>query len=203
MHGVFAQLIAVPHTRLAIPHPSWLLPIVGPFLALAAMWWLVNRTEHIMHFLFPNLAWERSLGWLNIKAERRAKAVIRGIGYLIQFALAGALYAILRLADGFPDLADLRDPGVTADLLIRVPALVVCLGFWLAYLGCYLIPKIRIEREEAALKKFRRQMEAVEMERELREGKSRIHAALPKPRTDSPFVASTPFRPRRRDEPGG
>jgi hypothetical protein len=202
MPGVFA-LIHFPHTRLAIPDPSGLLPLAGPVLAIAVAWWLISRTDQIVNFLFPHLEWERSLGWFNIKAEKRAKAAVRWIGYLVQFSLAGLLYVILQLADTFPDLGDWPDPTVTADLLIRLPVLTFCLGIWLMYLGCYLLPKIRILREESALRKFRTQMEAVETERELREAKSRIDVALPKPRTDAPLASSTPFRPRRRDHPGG
>jgi hypothetical protein len=202
MLGVLA-LIHLPHTRLAIPDPAGLLPIAGPILAVAVMWWLVSRTDQIIHFLFPSLEWERSLGWFNIKAEKRALAAVRWMGYLIQFGLAGLLYLVVRLADTFPDLGDWPDPSITADLLVRIPALVACFGIWAIYLGCYVLPKIRTEREVAELNRFRTEMEATEKERELRTAKKRIDIDLPKPRTDSPLASSTPLRPRRRDLPGG
>ena len=37
------------------------------------------------------------------------------------------------------------------DLVLRVPVLVFCLGIWWLYLGCWLMPKLRAQREEAAV----------------------------------------------------
>ena len=68
----------------------------GPrlFLAIAFVWWLINRTDRIIHHLFPDLEWEKSLGWLNIRAERRAKTAMRWIGYAIYAMLIASLYGI-------------------------------------------------------------------------------------------------------------
>jgi hypothetical protein len=175
----------------------------APFLSVAAVWWLVNRTDRIIHHLFPDLEWEKSLGWLNIRAERRAKTALRWVGYGIQALLAVALYGIVWAAEGLRALDRLSDPGVMRDLALRIPALVLCLGLWLIYLGSWLMPKLRAEREEAALKKFRAEMEEAERERETQEPRFRIHSPLLKPRTNAPLIPVTPNRAGKRHQPGG
>ncbi len=66
-----------------------------PPLAVAALWWLAGRVDLIIARLFPHLEWERSLGWLNIRAERRARTALRCLGFLIHVALAAALVGIV------------------------------------------------------------------------------------------------------------
>jgi hypothetical protein len=189
---------------MAIPNPELLVVWGGPVLAVLALWWLVERTDRIIHYLFPHLEWEKSLGWLNIRAERRAKAALRWIGYAFYLLLAGLLYAIVRIADAFPPLSEWSNPDVQGDLLLEIPALVVCLGIWLFYLGGVLRPGLRAEWEEAGLKKFRAQMEELEKEREMfGHTHSRVQKPLQKPRTNSPFESIAPDRTRRRDHPGG
>ena len=197
-------LIPLFHTRMAIPNP-WLLVVWGgPVLAVVALWWLIERMDRIINYFFPHLEWEKSLGWLNIRAERRAKTALRWIGYAFYLVLAGLLYAIVRLADGFPPLSEWTDPENLSDLVLEIPALVVCLGIWLLYLGGVLLPRLRAEREDAELKKFRAQMEEVEREHAMYgHTQSRVQKPLEKPRTNSPFESITPHRPRRRDHPGG
>ena len=201
MHGALIPLF---HTRMAIPNPELLVVWGGPVLAVLALWWLIERTDRIINYLFPHLEWEKSLGWLNIKAERRAKAALRWIGYAFYLLLAGLLYAIVRIADAFPPLSEWSNPDVQGDLLLEIPALVVCLGIWLFYLGGVLRPRLRAEWEEAGLKKFRAQVEELEKEREtFGHTHSRGHKPLQKPRANSPFESIAPDRTRRRDHPGG
>ncbi len=96
------------------------------------------------------------------------------------------------------------NPDVLSILVLEIPALVVCLGIWLLYLGGVLLPRLRAEREEAELKKFRAQMEDLEKERAMYgHPQSRVKQPLQKPRTNAPFEPITPTRPRRRDHPGG
>jgi len=201
MHGALIPLF---HTRMAIPNPELLIIYGGPVLAVLALWWLVERMDRIINYLFPHLEWEKSLGWLNIRAERRAKTALRWIGYAFYLLLAGLLYAIVRLADAFPPLSEWSDPDVFGDLVLEVPALIVCLGIWVLYLGGVLRPRLRTEREEAGLKKFRAQMAELEKEREMYgETPSRIKQPLRKPRANAPIGAIPPTRTRRRDHPGG
>jgi type VI protein secretion system component VasK len=140
------------------------------------------------------LEWEKSLGWLNIRAERRAKAALRWIGYGIYALLALALLGIVWAAEGLQALGNWSDPWVLGDLALRIPALGICLGMWMLYLGGWLMPKLRAEREEAGLKRFRAEAEEAEEARE-KQPRSRIQAPLRKPRTNAPLL---PDRTRRR-----
>src|SRR5271170_3083270 len=93
----------------------------APFLAVAVLWWLIKRTDRVIHHLFPHLEWEKSLGWLNIRAERRANAALRWVGYGIYALLAVALYGIVWTAEGLRQLDNWSDPSVVGDLALRVP----------------------------------------------------------------------------------
>ena len=165
-----------------------LLPVIAVGLALL----LAYRIDRIIHRLFPDLEWEKNLGWLNIRAERRANTALRWLGYAIYLSLGGALYGIAWAAVGLQGLADVTDPLAATDLALRLPVLLVGLGAWVLYFGSWLIPKIRAEREEAELKRFRIQMSELERERE-RNPPSRVKAPLHQPRTNSPLeVPQTP-----------
>jgi len=177
----------------------------APFLAVAAVWWLINRTDRIINHLFPDLEWEKSLGWLNIRAERRANTALRWLGYGIYALLAVALYGIVWAAEGLQALGNWFDPWVMGDLVLRVPVLGICLGVWWLYLGCWLVPKLRAQREEAGLKQFRAEAAEAEKEREM-QPRSRIQSPLRKPRTNAPQVLPVPLVPDRtkqRRQPGG
>ena len=182
---------------------------LAPFLAVGALWWLVNRTDRVLNYIFPYLEWEKSLGWLNISAERRANTALRWLGYGIYFLLIGALYGILWAAAGMQDWdRATTDPAAAVDLLVHLPVLVACLGAWMLFLGTWLIPKLRTEREEAALMRFREEMEEAEREREANPP-SRVKSPLRKPRTDHPLMMPKPPGPfeagrsRYWREPGG
>jgi hypothetical protein len=195
MHG------AIPPSILAeaLLIMAWkFLVFLAPIFVIAAVWWLVNQTERIMHYLFPYLEWEHSLGWLNIRAERRARMAMRWIGYLVYFLLAVTLLGLPLGAGGVEQLVDHRpDPPLTTDVAMRLATLFFSSVVWWGYLGCWLIPRLRAAREEAALKKFRAEMAEIEMEREERQPRSRIYSGQPKPRTNGakPLV---PDRLRRR-----
>ena len=181
------------------------LVFLAPFLAIMILWWLVNQTDRLMNFLFPDLEWEASLGWLNIRAERRANTALRWLGYAIYLLLGAALYGIAWAAVGLQDVDNWSEPLVAGDLLLRVPVLVLSLGAWVLYLGSWLFPKIRAEREEAALKRFRIEMEEQEKERE-RNPRSRVNSPLRKPMINASM--ESPMTPisdwtRRRRLPGG
>jgi hypothetical protein len=174
----------------------------APFLAIAAIWWLVDRTDRIVNHLYPDLEWEKSLGWLNIRAERRANAAMRWVGYGIYVLLIDALVGIVWAAEGLPALDNWSDPWVMGDLALRIPALVICLGIWVLYLGCGLMPKLRARREAAAWKRLRAEAEEAEMERGM-QPRSRIHSPLRKPRTNAPLVPIAPDRTKWPRQPGG
>jgi hypothetical protein len=170
------------------------LNFAAPFLAVAAVWWLINRIDGMINRLLPDLEWEKSLGWLNIRAERQVNSALRWIGYCLYALLGVALYGIAWAAEGLQQLDNWSDPSVMGDLALRVPALGICLGAWILYLGGWLIPKLRAEREEAGLKQFRAEMKEAEREGET-QPRSRIHAPLRKPRMNAPREMPVPPAP--------
>jgi hypothetical protein len=154
---------------------------LAPLLVVLVMTWLAFRTDRIIAWLYPDLEWEKSLGWLNIRAERRATTALRWVGYAVHLALLGALYGVAWAAVGLQGLIDATDPLAAVGLALRIPVLVLGLGAWLLYFGSWLIPRLRSEREEAELKRFRAKMDEAERERE-RNPPSRVKAPLLKPR---------------------
>lgn len=189
--------------EIAAPSPHDVLAFAAPALALAALGWLVLRTDRIMHAVFPDLEWEQSLGWLNISAERRANRAMRWVGYGVMVLLLDALAGILWAAKGMPRLADWSDPWVMGELALRVPALGFCLMIWVIYLGLGLLPRLRAEREATAYKKFRKEMKIRAEEEHAPESADRGHAPLPKPRASPKTTTLTPKRHWRQYPPGG
>jgi hypothetical protein len=109
VHGtIFSSFLA----GFVFPSAGQCLVWAAPFLAVAAAWWLISRTDRIVSHLFPALEWEQSLGWLNIKAERRANTALRWVGYGIYAILAGALVGIVWGAEGLSQLDNWSDPWV-------------------------------------------------------------------------------------------
>ena len=117
-----------------------------------------------MDYLFPNWEWERKLGWLNLRAQQRADNVLRWLGYFVYAALGAALLGIVWSAKEMAGIENWADPCDFSQLAFFVPVLLVCLGFWLLYLGFELMPKLRGKYEEEELEKYR--AEQAELERE-------------------------------------
>jgi hypothetical protein len=186
----------------ALPAPHDALVFAVPVLALAGLGWLISRTDRILHAIFPDVEWERNLGWLNIRAERRASRAMRWVGYGVVALLVDSLAVALWAVRGLPRLADWSDPWVMGELALRVPLLGLCLLIWVIYLGLGLLPRLRAEREAAAYKKFRAALQA-EQEERAQEAPPRVHAPLPKPRANPLSKILTPKRHWRRHPPGG
>ena len=181
------------------------LTVAAPVVALGILWWLVSRTDRAVQYMFPDLEWERSLGWLNIRAERRAQRAMRWVGYGIMVLLFDSLCGIVWAAKDFPRVADWTDPEVLAQLFLRVPALGLCLFIWVLYFGCGLLPRLRAERENAAFRKFRAEQKALDEEREEQQPQPaapRYHSPLPKPRVNASSPAEADRREWRRFPPG-
>ena len=190
--------------------PSWhdTVAFATPVLVLAALAWVVLRTDTIVQTVFPDLEWERSLGWLNIKAEKRASRAMRWVGYGVVVMLVDALVILFCAMKGLPDLSNWSDPWVMGDLALRVPVIAFCLLIWVIYLGLGLLPRVRAEREAAAYKKFRAEMRAADEEKRALEtmggAASRAKAELPKPRANAKSSTTlTPRRHWRQHPPGG
>jgi hypothetical protein len=178
----------------------------APVLFLAALAWVVLRTDRIIETVLPDLEWERSLGWLNIRAERRASRAMRWVNYGAIVLLVDALVIFFWAAKDLPDLSNWSDPWVMGDLALRVPVMALCLTIWVIYLGLGLLPRVRAEREAAAFRKFRAQMALADEEKRARETMApspRTHAALPKPRANAKPETLTPRRHWRQHPPGG
>jgi hypothetical protein len=175
------------------------LVFAAPFIAVAALWWLVNQTDRVIAYLFPDLEWERNLGWLDIRSERRARTVLRWLGYGIYLLLGAALLGIPWATEGMVEqFADWPDPSVIGNVMLDAGMLAVCLFAWVVFLGAWLIPKLRAQREEAGLKKYRAQMVAEEDEAERERGlhsPSRVKSSLKKPRTNAPRAVPTLLKP--------
>jgi signal transduction histidine kinase len=176
--------------------------IVGPLLAAIGAWFLIARTDRMVHFMFPHLEWEHTLGWLNIKAERRANTALRWMRYGINILLFDALVIMIWTAQDFPNLADGTDSPELFQAAWRAALIVFCFVIWVLYLGCVLLPRARVAREQAALAKYRAEAEEAEREKTLAQLPSRIRAAVVKPRADGP-IDPPPNRNRRFNQPGG
>jgi hypothetical protein len=160
---VFAPSLAA----ISIPTAGQCLAILAPFLAVAvARWVLGTGIDLILGLLFPSEDWDREMGWLNLKSERRASAVLRWIGYVLQAALALALYGIAWGAVGLWEVDQWSDPAVLGRLAGRVPVLLTCLAVWLFYLFGDLLPRLRREYEREELEKFRAEQAALEADQE-------------------------------------
>jgi hypothetical protein len=181
---------------IAIPDARHCFAWAAPILVLVAAICVIGRMDQIIDRLFPSWEWERRLGWLNLGAQRRAERVLRWIGYFIYAALGLALLGIVWAATGLVDaLNNWSDPYALSELARRVPVLLACLGLWLVYLGCELIPKMRGQYEEEELEKFRAEQEELEREREQHPA-SRVKSPLAKPRVNLPLEKDRP-KPRR------
>jgi hypothetical protein len=182
---------------LVFPDVGQMLVLSAPLVVLGVLWWLITRTDQVINRIFPDLEWEHSLGWLNIKAERQAKTGLRWIGYGIYILLFDSLFGIVWGAKGLPHISHWTNPWDIGGLALRMIALFSCLGIWVLYLGCGLIPKLRLQREEAEFLKFRKEAEEAEEAREL-EAPSRLASSLKKPRKNVPTVLLVPQRMGRR-----
>jgi hypothetical protein len=179
--------------EIRIPNAGECLLFLGPLATMAFIWWLFHFVDQVIHRVFPGLEWQRQMGWLNIKSERRAEAVLRWLGYFLYAVLAAALGGIVWGAIGLRQLDDWGDPMVTADLAMRVPVLVLSFVPWLIYLGFTLWPRLRREYEGEELEQYRAEQAALENEGEAHPG-----SRLPAPTqlwTKSPY--SSPPRQKR------
>jgi len=213
MHGEILRLFLADLVDLS---PDQLIVMGAPIIAIGVIWWLINRTERVVHYLFPYMEWEQSLGWLNIKAERRANLAMRLVRFGVYVMLIDSLFGIIWGAKGLQQLPNWADPWVFGGLALRVGALCFCLAIWVVYLGTYVFPRIKAEREAADWKKVQAEMKEIEEAQDAREPHlhSRVKAPLRKPRTNAPLglpkkplqtksVATQLQRGRRSHGPGG
>src|ERR1700677_378723 len=89
---------------LSLLTPGQWLNLAAAIVCTALTWWIIKQADRIVEWLFPDNEFEHSLGWLNIRAQKRAEAGMRWIGYVIYATLAAALYGIVWAAEGFRDV---------------------------------------------------------------------------------------------------
>lgn len=194
MHGAMPFMVLA---EIAIPTAWQCLVIASPVFAVTVVWWMITRTNQVIDAIFPDWEWEKRLGWLNIRASRRADAVLRWIGYFIYALLAATLYGIVWSASAFTDINQTSDPNGVANGMWKFSTLLICLGVWVLYLGWELIPKLRHQYEREELEKYRAEQTELEEERQNPvKPPSPFAATDPKSRKKS-FHPSQGTRPRR------
>lgn len=174
--------------------------LVAAIVSTCAAWWVISRADWIINRVFPYNEWEKSLGWLNIRAQKRADAGLRWLGYFVYAMLAIALLGIPWAAEGLRTMGPWYEPDVLSGFLLRLGVLVLCFGLWFFYFGCGLLPRLRREREQKEwkdLQKFRAAHTEAERARPV-ESRSRVHKPPQKPRVNSPFDYIAPDRDRKR-----
>jgi len=176
---------------IGIPDARHCLIAALPVVCVLAVSWFLKRIDSILAWLFPHWEWERKLGWLNIRAERQADAFLRWVRYLVYALLAMSLYGIVWGAQALAWLDQMDDPRILAEIVARVPVLLISLGFWLSYLGLVLIPKLRNEYEFEELQKYRAEQAILEKEHE----RARSSRLKPRHPDKTPPLRSNRFGP--------
>ena len=140
---------------LLVPNASQCIAIGGPVLAIIGLVWFWHHGDAVIARLFPQLKWERELGWLNLRAHRRADRIMRGLTHVLHTLLLGALVGLL----GFAWLLGQPHDTDSAIGLFSIPFefiyLVFFLGIWIVYFVYLLAPRIRAEYEDQELKRWR------------------------------------------------
>jgi hypothetical protein len=139
---------------LLVPSASQCWSIAGPIVAVVVVIWVMRNSTRIVETLFPQLEWERRLGWLNARADRRANQILHGLQHLLHLFLLVMLAGELTFAwlAGNPDTAS------SAGLLTLAGTYVymgVCLSPWIYYFVVVLGPRLQAEFEEQELARYR------------------------------------------------
>src|SRR5271170_8005730 len=122
--------------------------LVAAFISACVTWRIISEADRIVAWLLPDYEWEKSMGWLNITATKRAEAGLRWIGYVVCAVLALALYGIVWSAEGLRGLDQWFEPDRLSTIALHVPVLMTSLAIWFFYFAFGLMPRIRREREE-------------------------------------------------------
>ena len=149
---------SLPCAAIGVPAAGSCLRVLAPIAALFALRWLWLNIDGLLRRFFPRQEWQ--LGWLNIRAERRASALLRWISYVVYAALVFALAGIVWGAAGLSRLQEWRDPQVLLRIENRLSAFLLCGAVWAIYLGGDLLPRLRRDYEEEELERFRAQGES-------------------------------------------
>jgi hypothetical protein len=147
----------MPVLALFVPTATQCLTVAGPFLGVFALAWLVRHGDELVEEIFPHWRWERQLGWLNLRAYRRAESVLRWIRHFVHAGLLFALVGILWNASVLGNFDQWDDSTAVGYFFLHLSILLVCVAVWIVYLATVLAPKIRAEYEREELERFRRE----------------------------------------------
>lgn len=159
---------------LLVPSASQCWSMAGPMVAVAAVIWTVRNSSRIIETLFPQLEWERRLGWLNARADRRANQILRVVRHLLHLFLLVMLVGVLT----FAWLAGHPDTDTSLGLFTLVGTYVymgVCLSPWIYYFMLVLGPRLQAEFEEQELARYR--AENPEIDEEFRKSRASTNPA--------------------------
>ena len=166
-----------------VPTAAQCLRLLAPLGGLFFLWWLIRNADRVIRKVFPTLEWQMQLGWLNIRAERRAAAVLRWVSYAVYaalvFALGGIVLSAYLSAQISPD-----DPENLIPAISVLPILFLSLAIWTVYLIWGLIPKLRREYEREELERFRAENASV-AEEEPRKRTSTLPLLIAKARSSA------------------
>jgi hypothetical protein len=155
---------------LLIPSAAQCWSLAGPILAVVGVIWFLRNGDQAIDRLFPHLEWERKLGWLNARADRRAKLIMRGMQHLLHVFLLLALAGVLALS-WLVGHRDTDTPLGVLTLADEFGYIGVCLSPWIYYFVVVLGPRLQAEFEEQELARYRAENPETDNEEE-REGDS-------------------------------
>jgi hypothetical protein len=147
----------MPVLALFAPSAMQCVAIAGPVGSVFGLIWLVRHGHEWVAAIFPHWEWERELGWLNLRAHRRADRIFRWVRYVVHAGLLLALGGIIWNAFIFGSFDEWDDPGAVGILLIHLSMLIACLAVWIVYLVTILAPRLREEYEREELERFRKE----------------------------------------------
>jgi len=148
---------------LLVPTAGQCWSVAGPIVSVGGVIWLMRNSTRIVESLFPDLEWERKLGWLNARADRRANQILRGLQHLLHLLLLVALVGELTFAwlAGHPDMATSFGLLTLAGTYVYMG---VCLSPWIYYFTVLLGPRLQAEFEEQELARYRAENPDIEQE---------------------------------------
>jgi hypothetical protein len=140
---------------LFIPTPGQCLAVAAPVVCIGGVIWFARHGDRVIERAFPHWEWERKLGWLNRKANRRAEMVLRGLRHLLHLFLLFDLLGFLVFAwlTGQP-----QDTDSAAGLFTYALEMIymgVFLSPWIYYFTMVLGPRVTAEYEEEELQRYR------------------------------------------------
>jgi hypothetical protein len=114
----------------------------------------MRNGNRVIDQLFPQLEWERKLGWLNARADRRANQILRVLQHLLHLFLLVMLVGVLTFAwlVGHPDTDTSLGLFTLAGSYVYLG---VCLSPWIYYFVVVLGPRLQAEFEEQELARYR------------------------------------------------